>query len=329
MASVHRAVRAALAFVALLPWSAEAQVKVETVSCLGLPHCLRLSNGTVEVVVTTDVGPRMLRYAFAGGENVLGEVPEGKVVTELGEWRAIGGHRLWHAPEAKPRTYAPDNAPVRHETLAGGAVRLTQSVESGVGVEKQMTVTLDPSGTRVTIGHRLTNRNLWDVELAPWALTILAGGGTVVLPQEPYASHDDALLPARPLVLWHYTNLADPRFAMGPKYIRLRADASMPEPQKIGVGNKQGWAAYHRARTLFVKRTAYRDGAAYPDYGSNFETYTAGSFVEVESLGPLERLAPGASADHVERWHLFDGVDIGATDASTDAAMAPLVAVAR
>jgi hypothetical protein len=315
----------ALAILAAAVSSVEAQVKVETVPCLGLPRCLRLSNGTVEVVVTTDVGPRIVRYAFAGQENVLGEVPEGKVTTELGDWRAIGGHRLWHAPEAMPRTYAPDNGPVRHETLAGGAVRLSQPVESRVGIEKQMTVTLDPSGTRVTVDHRLWNRNLWPVELAPWALTILAGGGTVVLPQEPYASHDDALLPARPLVLWHYTNLADPRFAIGPKYIRLRALASMPEPQKIGVGNKQGWAAYHRGRTLFLKRTSYREGAAYPDYGSNFETYTSGSFVEVESLGPVERLEPGASAEHVERWYLFDGVDIGSTDDSIDAALKPLL----
>ena len=44
-------------------------VKVENVPCLNLPNCLRLSNGQVEVVVTTDIGPRIVRYAFIGGEN--------------------------------------------------------------------------------------------------------------------------------------------------------------------------------------------------------------------------------------------------------------------
>ena len=94
------------------------------------------------------------------------------------------------------------------------------------------------------------------------------GGGTAIVPQEPYKRHQDALLPARALVLWHYTDLSDPRFQIGPKFIRLSTDASKPEPQKLGVMNKAGWAAYARQGTLFVKRVAFQEQAAYPDYGS-------------------------------------------------------------
>ena len=47
---------------------------MEKVSCLNLSNCLKLSNGQVEVVVTTDIGPRIIRYAFVGGENILGEM---------------------------------------------------------------------------------------------------------------------------------------------------------------------------------------------------------------------------------------------------------------
>ena len=96
---------------------------MEKVNYLGQPDCYRLSNGTVELVVTTNVGPRILRYAFAGGENILGEVPESTVQTELGEWRPLGGHRLWTAPEASPRgahvgrlTTAPRPVPVMQPT---------------------------------------------------------------------------------------------------------------------------------------------------------------------------------------------------------------------
>jgi hypothetical protein len=70
-----------------------------------------LSNGAAEVVVTTDVGPRIIRYARAGGENMLAELPDAVTRTALGDWKAWGGHRLWHAPEGMPRSYAPDNAP--------------------------------------------------------------------------------------------------------------------------------------------------------------------------------------------------------------------------
>ena len=72
---------------------------MEKITYLDLPNCYRLSNGTAELVFTTDVGPRVIRYAFVGGENVLGECPAESVVTELGEWKPWGGHRLWAAPE--------------------------------------------------------------------------------------------------------------------------------------------------------------------------------------------------------------------------------------
>jgi hypothetical protein len=304
---------------------AAAQVKIEKVACLGQPNCQRLSNGSVEVVVTTDVGPRIARYALAGGQNILGELPEAVTKTALGDWKAWGGHRLWHAPEGNPRSYAPDNAPVRFEAVDGETVRLIQPVEAGTGIQKTMTVKLDASGTGVTVTHALANGNLWDVELAPWALTIMRGGGTAIVPQEPYGSHDDNLLPVRPMVLWAYTDLSDPRFTIGPRYLRLRSDAARTEPQKIGVGNRQGWAAYQLDRTVFLKRFAYKASHTYPDHGSNVEVYTAGPFIELETLGPLVRLGPGEVAEHVEEWQLFGNVDLGTTEASIDAALSPLV----
>lgn len=324
---VARANPVVLALAVLPPAAAgAATVKIDTVACLGQPNCQRLSNGTVEVVVTTDVGPRVARYAFVGGENMLGETPGPGDQTELGVWKPYGGHRLWHAPEAKPRSYSPDNAPVPFEVVEGNAIRLRQPVEPGTGIEKEMTVTLDPDGTRVTIHHRLTNRGLWAAELAAWALTIMRGGGTAVVPQEPYGPHPQNLLPVRPIALWAYTDLSDPRFALGPRFLRVRSMEERRAPQKIGVGNKRGWAAYHQGRTLFVKRFGHRAGASYPDFGSNCEIYTAGSFIELESLGPLVRLAPGESTEHVEHWYLFGDVDLPADDEAAEAALAPLIA---
>jgi len=303
--------------------SAGAQVKLDKAACFDQPDCDRLSNGTVEVVVPTSFGPRVARYGFVGQENVLGEAPGGSV-TDLGEWKPRGGHRLWHAPEGMPRSYSPDNAPVERE-VSGATILLRQAVEPKVGIQKALAVTLDPSGTHVTVRHVLTNRTAWPVELAAWAMSIMNGGGTAILPQEPYVDQPHNLLPVRPLVLWSYTDLSDPRFAIGPKYIRVRVLADRTEPQKIGIGNRQGWAAYHRGRTLFVKRFSYDEGARYPDFGSNCETYVKGSFVELESLGPLQRLEPGASTEYVEHWYLHPGVEIGGTEATLDAALQPLL----
>ncbi len=240
-----------------------AQVKVDRVTCLGQANCVRLSNGTVDVVVTTAVGPRVIRYGFIGGDNLLGEVPELSVKTALGEWKPWGGHRLWTAPEDMPRSYSPDNAPVE-ATVTGGSVRLTQPVEPQTGIVKELTVTLAESGTGVVIGHRLTNRALWSIDVSPWALTIMNAGGTIVIPQEPYASHDDALLPVRAMTLWAYTDLSDPRWRIGPKFVRLSTDAARAGSQKVGVSNTRGWAGYARNGQLFVKQVPMEEGRDLP-----------------------------------------------------------------
>lgn len=302
-----------------------AQVKVEKVAYFNQPNCYKLSNGKVEVIVTTDIGPRIIRYGFPGDDNMLAEIPDTVVKTALGDWKPYGGHRLWTAPEAMPRSYSPDNTPIDYRLIGASTIQLSEPVEPKTGIKKDMIVTLDESGTGVTILHRITNQNDWPIDVAPWALTIMNGGGTTIIPQEPYLSHDDFLLAARPLVLWHYTDLSDPRWTIGRKYIRLKTDDANKEPQKIGVANKQGWAAYHRNSNLFIKRFPYIDGMTYPDYGANNEAYTAASFMELETVAPLRHLQPHESAEHVEHWYLFKNVDIGATEASLDAAITPLV----
>lgn len=318
---------AASGLMAAMP-AARGDVKVEKVAYLNLPNCYRLSNGTVEVIVTTDVGPRIIRYAFPGEDNIFAEIPDTVVKTELGEWKPLGGHRLWSAPEAWPRSYAPDNGPVEFKLEGANTVRLSEPVEAGTGLQKEMIVTLDPEGTGVTVEHRITNRNNYAVDIACWGMSIMNGGGTTIIPQEPFISHDDnqnGLLPARPMVMWHFTDLTDPRWAIGKKYIRLKTDEAIADAQKIGVLNRQGWAAYARKGTLFVKRFPYIAGATYPDMGCNNETYTAAAFMELETLAPIRHLNWGETATHVERWNLFKNVDIGATEATLDAAIAPLV----
>ncbi|HSN97684.1 MAG TPA: hypothetical protein VLS89_05275, partial [Candidatus Nanopelagicales bacterium] len=60
----------------------------------------------------------------------------------------------------------------------------------------------------------------------------------------------------------------------------------------------------------FLKTYAPMPGP-HADFGCNTETFTNHEILELETLSPLLRIAPGASAEHVERWHLFTGVDFG------------------
>ena len=279
---------------------------METVERLNLPNCLRLSNGEIELIVTTDVGPRIIGYSFVGGENVLGEHLQAAVETALGTFKPYGGHRLWIAQENMPNSYAPDNQPVEHfYNQTENSVRLAQSVEPVTKTQKEILIKLDETGSGVLIKHRITNLGEKTIELAAWALTIMRGGGICEIPNEPFAAYGShTLLPVRNLSLWSYTDFTDSRWQFDKGFIRLKTDSSKPEPQKIGVLNKQGWAAYRVENLRFIKRFAYVEGANYPDMNSNTELYTAGDFIEIESLAPLCNLASGEATEHLERWEL-------------------------
>lgn len=279
---------------------------MERVSCLGDHAGIRLSNGDAHIVATIDVGPRIVEYSRTDGDNVLGEARDVVIETELGSWRPYGGHRLWAAPEANPRSYAPDNEPVVVHELGELAVRLVAPRESGTGLQKSITIALDDTGSEATIIHSISNRGMWDVELAAWALTIVGAGGEAIIPGEPSSSHADNLLPVRSIALWGYTDLTDSRLKFGRYATRIRSDAAKMSPFKIGASNSLRWVAWHRDGILFVKEFAYVSGAEYPDRGCNVEVYTAGDFMEIESLSPLMRLAPGATIEHLESWSLFD-----------------------
>jgi len=282
---------------------------VEKIRYLDLPNCIRLSNGEVEVIVSTDVGPRILHYSLVGGENIFGLHADAKVETALGEFRPYGGHRLWIAPENMPNSYAPDNSPIEYEfNEAKNSIRLMQAVENVTKTQKEIIVTLDETGSGVSINHKISNCGADMIEIAAWALTIMRGGGEALIPNEPFAAYGaETLLPVRNLTLWSYTDLSDSRWQFDKDFIRLRTGGEKSEPQKIGVLNKQGWAAYQFKDLQFIKQFDFTKNAVYPDMNSNTELYTAGDFIEIESLAPLHKVEPNESTEHVEHWKLSKG----------------------
>ncbi|HXF27943.1 MAG TPA: hypothetical protein VN610_11740, partial [Bryobacteraceae bacterium] len=97
-----------------------AAVKVEKINYHGWPNSYRITNGTVELIALTDVGPRIIRYGFVGGQNLFKEFEEQLGKSGESTWEARGGHRLWMSPEDKVLTYAPDNSPVQFKVLKDG-----------------------------------------------------------------------------------------------------------------------------------------------------------------------------------------------------------------
>lgn len=252
-------------------------------------------------------GPRIVRLMLPGSsENIFVELPHKKIETAYGDFFLRGGHRLWHSPEAMPRTYLPDNAGLRVESIDGG-VRLRQPTETLTGITKSIEIRLDAQRAAAAITHRLQNDGARAVEFAPWAITMLPLGGVAILPQNVGAIDPPGLLPNRNLVVWPYTRLHDARLELNDDTIRIHARADLP-PCKIGYFNRRGSIAYWHNNILFLKRFAPQIDQPHPDHYCNAEVYCNDEFIELETLGPLTRIEPGHSATHVETWELYSGV---------------------
>ena len=286
-------------------------------------QALVLSTAALELVVTTSVGPRVVSLRSLAGRagNLFLQLPPDE--QRYHGYYLRGGHRLWHSPEHIVRTYQPDDDPLEVRILPKG-VALTQPVEQATGLQKGMKLELtSPRTVRVT--HTLTNRGLWAAECAPWALTMLRGGGHGVLPLPPKGSHAAGdLLPNYALVPWTYTDLALPVWEPHRDFLGINVPRAR-QAQKLGITFYPGWSAYWLEGSTFVKYAEVASGAAYPDLGCCFETFTNGAMIEFETLGPLVRLEPGRSSVHVEYWTVLDGLPRPATDEAFARGLAPAV----
>jgi hypothetical protein len=266
--------------------------------------CVPLENKTISLLVTQSVGPRIISLRFNGGENLFAELPH--FVTERLDgkmYHFYGGHRLWHAPENMPRTYIPDDDPVKIISTKN-SLSVMQQVEFGSGIEKCIHISLVDDKPQIIVRHMLTNRGLWPVECAPWAITQLKTGGVAILPQ---TWDDTDMLPNRSLTLWPYTDMINPNVHWGSSYVLITAE--MHDPFKIGFPNPRGWLAYWLDGTLFVKHAEYDMHANYYDFGSSSECYCNDQFLELETMAPIGMIAPGETVSHIEVWDLYEGVD--------------------
>lgn len=271
-----------------------------------------LENGHIEVCVTIDVGPRVIRLAKPGGPNLMFTDSKGLMIEEGpatkaaygpdAVYRFYGGHRLWLSPEDLANTYAPDNDPVTVTTLPDGAL-FTPPPQGRNGLQFSLRLSLAADSAKVEVEHVIENVGPSPVTLAAWAITQLAPGGVEIVPQ---SKRPTGLLSDRQMAIWPYTDMGDERVTWGDDALLLRSESTATRSFKIGLLNLEGWSAYVLGGSAFVKRFVSRLGDTYPDGGMSFETYTDPRFIEMETLGPLRELAPGDSTTHTERWQLFD-----------------------
>ena len=295
--------------------------KIEQVSWGGWPHCYRLSNPEIELILTADVGPRVIRCGFVGGPNVFKEY-----AGEMGgcgetTWKIRGGHRVWVAPERANITYELDNHPVK-VTVVGDVVEATSPIDPRTGLQKTLILKLE--GRRVTATNRVANTTLFPIRCAAWGPTVMAPGGLGITGFPPRGSHPEDLEPVNPLVMWSYTDFSDSRWRFTSKYVTLRQDPQAISAQKLGLFNAHTFGAYLLDGHLFLKQFHPDPHKTYSDMGCSYQSFTNRDMLELETMGPYELVAPGTYTEFTETWSLDRGVLLaGISDAALDAMLLP------
>jgi hypothetical protein len=273
----------------------------------GLPTAV-LENAHIRLEYLTTAGPRIVGLSYHGSPNMLADVYDMVLDTPNGAYSMLGGHRLWISPESPEKSYVPDKTGLSVQEIPQGVV-LSGASETSSGVRKSIRIEIDPAAPLLRLMHTIVNESSSPLTLAPWAITQLCQGGTVILPQPVGNTDLHGLLPNRLLVLWPYTNILDARLALRDDFILVSAEAAVP-PMKLGYANRAGWMAYWRDGSLFRKSFDLHTGATYPDGGCNSEVYCGDRFVELESLGVLGALVPGQAVQLIETWEFYPSLDV-------------------
>ncbi len=276
---------------------------MRTIEFAGRPNNLLLESNNLRVVVTLDVGPRILHFSTPDGPNVLAVYDRHAGLLGGEDYRSYGGHRLWTSPEVPERTYEADNDPVSVEEI-GDTIWFKSNGKSHSGLMKSIGLQFARGGQNLNVHHRIQNQGDQTWNIAPWAVSVMAAGGTCLFPLPSFEPHGTELLPAAQIVLWPYTSMADERWTWGERLVRL-CQTEAKSPLKVGALIKQGWAAYQNLGQVFVKQFDFMPAANYPDMGCNFEVFTRHDMLELESLGGLVTLSPGEHIDHSETWSII------------------------
>jgi hypothetical protein len=282
------------------------------VKLLNYPDCIELANADTIVVLGHYAGGRVLKYAWRGKDALF-------LSPEEANWqpnqpigsRAITAGRFDIGPENLiPKREVLWSGAWTAEIIGPRAARLISQPDAATGVQLVREFRLAATGSHLACTQIIKNVSQETKEWCHWSRTFALHGGIGVVPLSAgskfphryvmYQPGRDPAILLRPV---------DPNIRSREGFIEVLGPPAFP---KLGFDSHAGWFAYQMPNDLaFVKRYA-----TYPDRVYNevagltisiwYPKSEQTAAVELEPIGPRERLAPGETASFTEDWWLLE-----------------------
>jgi len=292
------------AAVALFCLRASAQQSGQVIAYHGYPDCIDLRNDTTRVVLCPESGGRVLEYSLKGENSLyLEEAETGKPYDPKGPGSITAG-RFDIGPE---KTIPPHpllwSGKWSGEVLSARAARLVSQQDEATGTQLVREFRLADSGTRLECKQTIRNISSQPNEWCHWSRTFARGNGICLIPltspsrfPNSYVMYEGGdRINIRP---------DDPHIRVRDGFLEI---FDVPRQPKLGMDSYAGWFTYlTRSNLLFIKRfPVYRDRVYNEVAGLTISIwYPENLRVELEPIGPRERLEPGQSASFTEEWFL-------------------------
>jgi hypothetical protein len=272
----------------------------------GYTKAVELKLGATRAVLCPQAGGRVLEFSVGGTDAMYFD--EAEKTRKPGRPGPITAGRFDYGPELTaaphPKAWAGEWAAEITKTTS---VRLTSPRDDPSGIQLVREFRLVPHGGIVGLSctQTMTNVGTQVREVCHWGRSFSPAGGICVVPlgdrpsrfPSKYALYEDsAVINVR---------AKDANIRERDGFLEILAP---PRKPKLGFDTFAGWLAYVMPNgAAFVKRfPAYPDRVYNEAAGLTLSVwYPKGPQIELEPIGPRERLAPGESASFTEDWWLL------------------------
>ena len=136
-----------------------------------------------------------------------------------------------------------------------------------------------------------------------WSRTLAEGGGICLVPLTANSRFPKSYIMYGPGAALSFTN--DPNVRLRGGFLEI---LGTPQYPKLGMDSYAGWLCYLlKSDLMFVKRFPTYPNRVYNEMAAITVCiyYFKDIMCELEPMGPMERIAPGASASFTEDWWLL------------------------